>query len=320
MKKKDNVVLFPKWKEKVERDVQQAIEDERFEDALEQINTYELNSDKQQMDELLCHMRLGNFHEAQALCEKLLVKDNEYYFDILHIYVSVLFQTEQHQLLQDTVQETIELKTIPRATKEQLELISKMSMEIIHKIVAEEKDKYVSQLEEAIRTDNHVKQWQMVENIQRMNALPTRDIIQLLEKQSIHPVVKTSIVRWIRNQSLAGEFVIQKLGQTETFLATELEGIRSDEPMRSIMSNLSEIEQENPSLYILLNQLLYRYLYTLYPIVPKQDEFSLISNALQSIGSELLMQHDNEELCDTTRQFKEQIKQYEALYLSVIDE
>lgn len=323
MKKKDNIVLFPTWKRKIESDLIQALEDESYERALhllEQLSEYGQLTDQQEMNRLICHMQLGNYFEAQSICEGLLIKHSEHYYDVLNIYVSVLFQTDQHQLLQDTVQETIELQSLPHLVKEQLEFVAKMSAEEMKSQQKKQIKFYMNQFEAALATNDYTKQWQLLESMRRLKQEPKEKILSLLTETSIHPAVKTSIVLWIKQEEYPEAFSLLKFNVKEEFLIKDLYSIRKSEAMMSILNGLAEIEQSNPSLFILLNQLLYRFIYILYPFAPKEADYPVIIRALKNIGSDLLGEVANKTERDDVLAYEEQIKQCEALYLSVIQE
>ncbi len=83
---------------------------------------------------------------------------------------------------------------------------------------------------------------------------------------------------------------------------------------------MNELEQDNPSLFILLHQMLYRYLYVQYPILPAEEDVHFIGEAIKEIGKELLIEENHDEMCTSTMAFIDEIKMCEALYLSVIEE
>ena len=86
------------------------------------------------------------------------------------------------------------------------------------------------------------------------------------------------------------------------------------------MFQINEIEQENPTLFILLEQLFYRYAYVRYPIMPPNAHIDDISEALKVIGNEYLQMTNNVEVDPKVDQYIKEIKMCEHLYLSIIEE
>src|SRR5699024_2947385 len=105
-----------------------------------------------------------------------------------------------------------------------------------------------------------------------------------------------------------------------TIRPTEVKDIRSHIITRQVMFQINELEQKNPTLYILLEQLFYRYAYVRYPIMPPSADVENISKALRIIGNEYLQITNNEQVNPEIDQYITEIKTCEHLYLSIIEE
>src|SRR5690606_38222221 len=81
---------------------------------------------------------------------------------------------------------------------------------------------------------------------------------------------------------------ITKFDVTLSILPNELEDIEENQDYVGIIQFLKEIENENPSLYYLIRQLLFHVTYVLYPINLPKEDYVYIANALEIIGRESL--------------------------------
>lgn len=319
----EKIILFPKWKEDLENESLLALQEKRYEDALTKLDKlleYKVDNNEIFIGKLMCLIELGRFDEALEFSETLLVEENEDYYQFAHIYLTVLFQTNQYGALIDRVTYELENPKIPSQVEEQFRQLYLLSKEMQQDIMNKQAVEYINDLSAAIQEENHSKQWRLIENLRRMNIQPTEDIFQYLIEDMVHPVVKTSIVRWLKDREVSREVEVDKLGILTKVRPSELMDIRENLLMKEIMLALGSLEQENPSLYILLDQLLYRYAYVKFPMVPKKEDILILVEALRSIGNEYLHKSFDHSPHKKVAQYIEEIKMCEALYLSIIEE
>ncbi|MFD1039550.1 DUF3196 family protein [Virgibacillus byunsanensis] len=321
---KDNIILFPKWKAILEEESLQALKQKRYLEALDKLDeliSYDVNSHEIMIGKLICLMELDRYEDAQDLCEELIKLKDENYFHYLHIYLTILFQTSQYQLLMEQVEYEFEADTVPMDIKEQFQQLYDMSNNMSLELKAEQYSEYINELLEAVHENNHSKQWRTVENMRKLKVEPTKAIKELLKQESVHPVIKTTIFQWLQEKNVSEDVIIEKLNMCLTVNPTDTPRIASHGTLKQTLLLINEMEQKNPSLFQMIEKLLYRYIYVRYPMMPPNDETVEIAEALKSVGKEYLNIHKQEESPkqDILR-YVEEIKMCETLYLSVIDE
>src|SRR5699024_7352147 len=102
MEDSGKVILFPKWKTQLEEESLTAIKEKEYREALQKLNKlirYNVLNHETLIGKLICLIELGNYEEAQHMCEELISRKSEYYYQYVHIYLTLLFQTSQYQLL-----------------------------------------------------------------------------------------------------------------------------------------------------------------------------------------------------------------------------
>lgn len=318
-----NVILFPTLKEHLEKKSLQALEERRYSEALSHINqllSHKVYSHEVIVGKLICLMELGYYDEAENQCEDLLKLNNEYYYKYLHIYLTILFQTQKYDLLMEQIDYELTNNVITIEIKEQLQQLYDMAKQMKSDLISDESTKFIDKLHIAVDKENHMKQWQLIESMRRMSIDPPEIIFTYLKKEEIHPVVKTSIFKWLIDQKLTYEIKVHKFGLQVSVKPINFSNIRNHFLMKEVMVLMSDIEQNNPSLFILLEQLLYRYMYVRYPILPTRKDISKIAEALIYIGEQYLQFETNKYPSEEVLSYIEEIKMCEKLYLGVIEE
>ncbi|MFC2948506.1 tetratricopeptide repeat protein [Virgibacillus sediminis] len=321
----DNIILFPKWKFALEEESLKALKEKRYDEALaklDQLLSYHVDNHEIIIGKLICLMELGRYSEAQELCEELLGYRDEHYFHYVHIYLTILFQTNQYDLLMEQVEVELEGESIPSALKEQFEQLYDMSKKMQNDLVIEDSKTHIGEFWQAVEEEDHRKQWRLVESLRKSNTVEPERLLKYLMEPKVHPVVKTSIFLWLQDAESSKEVTVHKLGQQITVVPNETGGIQVNGLAKQIGLLISEIEQKNPSLFHLLNDLLYRYLYVRFPIIPPYEDALQVAEALRTVGKEYLNVH-NESVIKAdpaVEEYMEEIKLCDVLYYSVIED
>src|SRR5699024_6637931 len=309
----ENVILFPKWKTRLEDKSLQAMKEKKYEEALENLNkllNYHVNNHEVIIGKLICLMELGRYEEAQDYCEEVLKYKSAHYYHYVHMYLTILFQTSQYEALMEQVEYEFMNEQIPGMIRDQFQQLYDMSEKMKDDIKIEKHSEYINELNQAIKNEDHSLQWRLIENLRKMNSKPTRKIIALLENKTIHPVTKTAIFHWLQEKEMDEDVAVKKLNLASTVNPLHIPGLQSDVTMK----------QNIPSIFHLLKQLLYRYAYVRYPIMFPGEDIIPIAHALTYIGESYLNIHTgNNDLSDVTMHYIEEIKMCEALYLSIIE-
>lgn len=323
---KENVILFPKWKKTLEEESLLALKEKRYEEALhklDQLLSYQVNNHEIVIGKLICLMELDRYEDAQVLSEELLTNKNEHYYHYLHIYLTILFQTNQYVRLMEQIDLEFEVAEVPQPMKEQFQQLYDMSKKMNVEIKDEKYTEYINELLEAVKVQDHVKQWRYVENLRKINAVPPiKTATELLKDKIVHPVTKTAIFNWLQDNEFDKSVVIHKLDMQIEAIPNQITSIQSHGIFKQILLLINKMEQKNPSLYQLMETLLYRYLYVRYPIMPSSEHIKQISIALTDIAETYLgIEHlQGEELDSDVLRYKKEIQLCETLYLSIIEE
>lgn len=323
---KENVILFPKWKKTLEEESLLALKEKRYTEALhklDQLLSYQIDYHEIVMGKLICLMELDRYEDAEILCEQLLTNKNENYYHYLHIYLTILFQTSQYSRLMERIDHEFENAVVPQPMKEQFQQLYDMSEKMKVEINDEKSTEYINGLHAAMKSQDYAKQWRYVENLRKVNAIPSIETAEcLLKENMVHPVIKTAIFKWLQDSGCDKAIIIHKLDMQVEVVPNRINDIESHGTFKQILLLINKMEQNNPSLYQLMEKLLYRYMYVRYPIMPSAEHVEQIAAALTSAGETYLGIENlsNEELDSAVLHRKEEIQFSDKLYLSILED
>ncbi|WP_233881045.1 tetratricopeptide repeat protein [Virgibacillus halodenitrificans] len=320
-----NVILFPKWKSVLEEESLQALKEKRYKEALTKLDeliSYQVDSHEVMVGKLICLMELGRENEAQEICEGLLQNRDQHYYHYLHVYLTLLFQTNQYQLLMEQVEDEYASGKTPIEMKEQFDQLYNMSKKMQLDVTIDRSTTYMNELEQAVVHKNHAEQWRIIDKLRNIDMQPSEKVIIYLADEEIHPVNKTALFCWLQQSELETAVTINKLGHTVNVVPMDTEQMMEQVFIKEIVLLLRDLEQQNPSMFQLINKLLYRYAYVRYPLSPPPEDIEHIANALIMIGKEYVSIHNllETDKNDRVNKYIEEIKFFEALYLSIIEE
>ncbi|SHG38030.1 tetratricopeptide repeat protein [Ornithinibacillus halophilus] len=318
----EKVILFPKWKTRLEEESLAALKDKRYEEALKKLNeliSYNISSHEIIIGKLICLMELNRHDEAQNLCEDVLaVKDNDYY-KYLHIYLTILFQTNQYELLMENVEYELSSNKIPAPMRQQFKQLYEMSAKLEQDSNQELMNEYMQDFLNAVDLHDYHSQWRYIKLMQHKKLTPNHKIIGLLIEESVHPVIKTTIFQWLQQKNWDKAVEMTKFGLHIHINPSSTVELENHHFMQQFGNLLNETEQKNPTLFNMIKDILYRYTFVRYPFLPSNDEVESIARAITYIAERNLNLHNESEF-EELNDIIEEIETCEKLFLSVVDE
>lgn len=320
----EKVILFPRWKLTLEKESLKALQEKKFEDALQKLNqllNFGVHKHEIIFGKLICLVELGRYEEAQEICEDLISQQtNEHYYHYVHMYLTILFQMSQYRLIMEFVAEELRNQTIPQQINEQVQYLYMMSKQMQAEIDREKSNECLSELKDAVKKKNYVKQWHFIEVLRKMKIIPPKIMYEYLISEEVHPVAKTAIFKWLQTMQVNTDVHVHKLEEKLTVNPIKIPHIQQTDVMIYTLHHLKYLEQEDPSLLRMLEKLLYRYLYVKYPIIPHRSEAPYIASALQIIGNMYIHEVEQTNINSNISSYIKDITTCEALYLSIIEE
>ncbi|MGP4067565.1 tetratricopeptide repeat protein [Halobacillus sp. B29] len=322
---KGNIVMFPKWKTNLEKEGLQALKEKRYQDAVQSLQPlldYDAANHDVYTGLLMSWIELGEFDEAEDLCKKQMKIEIDHYYHYLHIYITILFQTNRYQDIVDLLDEVFEAEDVPHQSRTQLWQMYEVSRKLLEDYQREQGEKLINDFLAALEKNNIQKQWSMVNQFKKQPALPHVETFRpILKDNSVHPIIKSAVIEWFRDSHIEDQMQVQKFGQIMEVVPGKLNQLQSDYIIKQIQMRLGGIEQNNPSMYVILDRLLYRYCYVRFPLFPNENEVAIIVEALKQIGHQYLQlpYHEKTDIEDVQK-YIEEIELCEQHYALIIGE
>ncbi len=318
MNKPDRIIMLPKVKESLETKLYNYIANKNFTEALavaEQLINHDVDEMNINLAKLSCLTELNKLDEAIIFIEKLLSKEDENYFTYFEIYIGLLYETNQFEEMMRVIDE----KEIPEELKEAFNELYRIAFQTNEKIKLASSKELLTELEVAINTNESLKQWNLINQLRKINIKPPEKIIELLKLASIHPVVKTTIFSWLRETQYSKEVKITKFEETKILIPSDTDSLTTHSAVIKTIFYLTNIEEENPTLYQMIEEMLIKYIYVNYPILYEEKEAQYVAEALEYLCKRSLYGELNKNLSDIITNYMDNIEYCYKVYFEVIE-
>lgn len=319
MKETNNVVLFPGMLQQLEVESFTAMDEENYETALEKLNlllSHQISSYKIHVGKLICLIKLNQFIEAEQFCEELLWnKDDHHYDDYFDYYTMILYERNKFSELMTAIEEEKKVRLIPDKYLNKLEQLYNICYQMNEMTASE----LLKDLHVAVEENDHQKQWYIINKWKQLSVKVPPFFITLLQQEVIHPVVKTYILEVVQQHDVNEKIEIIKFGDSLMVNLDELPQIDEHPIYQKTLEQIRPLEQENPTLFQLVNELLDQFVYVRYPFYYPDDDVQTVARALIHLGKVHLSLHSPKEDKDKKiNKFIQHIQVCNELYLNII--
>ncbi|WP_163537928.1 hypothetical protein [Gracilibacillus sp. YIM 98692] len=321
----DKVIIFPKWKQDLEKKAKQSMQDNRFQEAYTYFNQLTDNgviSHEVMTGKLICMMELNYYEEAEILCEQLIAKEDEYLSSYLHIYATLLFQSSKYKELMQLVEDTEEKQQLVSPMHEQLQHMYQLSQELQQQEDQKSYIEVMDKLKEAVLNRNDRQQWYMIKRLLELNVKKDIPLLKdMLKDSGIHPVVKTAILEYFIESDRSEKVIVEKFNLTYEFVIHNKETVFSSTFFSGVFKYLEDVQQNDPTSFQMIQFILQRFAYVYAPFLPEEENYEVLASALlyyvnQSLGMD--RSHDRVD----THMFEHHVKMIdtaEKLYGTLLD-
>ncbi|MCP3025517.1 hypothetical protein [Halobacillus sp. A5] len=320
-----DIVLFPKWRSTLENTGFEAVKEKRYKDAVESfvpLVEHDVATHEVITGLLMSWIETGHFSEAEDLCQEQMKSEEDHYYQYLHIYITLLFQTNRYQELIDLLDEVLETEDVPHQNRTQLWQMYEVAKKLLQDVHKKESDRLLKDLIEAVNNEDLQKQWTAVNQL-RKQPLPAdvEPFKNWLTDTAVHPIIKTGLILWLRDEGFTDKVLIAKFGHQIEVTPSKLNSFQSDYIIQQIRMRLGSVEQSNPTMFQMINSLLDHYCYVRYPLFPLEEEVDAIVTALKQLGHNYLqLPFEGEASVSEVEKYKEEIELCEQHYIILVGE
>lgn len=327
MKETPDIIMFPGWKRDLERSSIDAIEQKNYEEALlyiHKLEQFESASNDILVAKIIALSELGRNDQAISLCRRLMKEDRENYYQHLHIYLNILFQSNQYSEVLETVEQVQNDDNVPIFYKEQFQVLYEQSQQFRDTIGGGESERDMAHFMESLENGNFHEQWKLLSYHRNFPVEPYLPTLKpYFVDPKLNPVIKTGLLQWCMDEEISEPIEIEKFDQKKWVTPSEQSDVLETKFSQEVNAYLTDIEQNDPTLYAFILQILYRYMYILFPFTPKMNVAEEVALAVQSLAVRYLsidlpynQQNSNTENITT---IMDEIERYERLYYTQVD-
>lgn len=322
----ENIIIFPKWKENLEKRAKQAMQEHHYQEAyhyFQQLTNNGVYSHEVMTGKLICMMELHMEEEAEELCELLISQKDSNFAYYVHIYATLLFQLSKYKEVLQLIEDTVSADSVPENVKAQLQQIYQLSMELQEQENKKSYQEIEKQLEEALVEQNDRKQWYMIKRLIHSNIFDDKKTFRkMLKDPEVHPVVKTGILEYYEQAPFHTVLHIEKFNAEEKIHMNEQVEVLPVSFVNGINTYLEQIQQNDPIQYDMIQLILERFMYVYTPFLPLANNYEAFAKSLLYYVDSSLYNENQESAAPDTPTHKEYISMIdmsETLYGSILD-
>ncbi|MBU9710970.1 tetratricopeptide repeat protein [Evansella tamaricis] len=307
----DNVILFPGLVDRLVEKGMSSLKEKKYYEALGYFQqSIELESTQPQARYglVITNIELNRLDEAKKHCESMLHEGIGQYYEVLQVYVSLLVQLGDYQEVETILETVISEEKLPPKMAESFyqllefarQMTSSQPMEELDEDIEESNIEILAKKEEWIRLLERGKpdqQWGAIQKLKQINTDEVQRAYEdFLKGKENNPVLKSYLLQILKELDVKGSFEVHKFGKTFNVEIDNLEDVFHERFGSSVVNQLEgELGQESPSLFEMVQQIWWHYLFALYPKSPEPLDASVWAAALHIMGVLLMDDDDMEE-------------------------
>lgn len=313
---KNKVVPFPQLKERLFIQLELATSEERYHDIVNLTNELCQHGFKNKHiynSKIKALMALKLWEDAEKLCEYVMEQSEDYELFFIDYYLFILH--EAHQFIE--LIEAYELSMKKGIISGNDDVLTEL-YESAKYILASEYRQQKRYLDRAVEEQNHLRQIQILTTLKMKGYKDLKQFYSLLGNVNVHPIVKTELLIWAKDLKLNNNVELEKFGQMMTIVPNQLESIESQTSYHLVLTELDELQQQNPAQFESLKNIFTHYCFVIYPFVIPEEEVVIIADALKYLNeNEFMLNNEFSELKSNLKKYIEQIQICHGMYLQI---
>lgn len=291
----NNVVQFPNLYERIIEKGLASLNDKDYKQAIElfhQARAINKENNEVNLGLLVSHVELQQYEDAKILSEELLELQSGDYVQIATIYLMVLMQLHDYENIIKTIKQLQMENSIPYDKIDHFNQLLSFSK----RALSEKREMVERQLHQELddkklfEGKNEIEILESLSKLSSVNIRPFIDEIQqFLQEECHHPFLKTMLLRTLTEQQYEQPVIVQKFLYSESFVPSRLPSVKESGLFPEVLSIIAEeLEHTNPSMLEMVQSLMERHQFLLYPFVPEW-KVEAVSAAYHALALEYML-------------------------------
>lgn len=314
----DNVILFPGLVTKLVEKGMASLKEKKYYDALtyfKQSTDLEPKHPQARYGLVITNIELRQLEEAKKHCESMLNEGIGEYYDVLQVYVSLLVQLGDYQEVVDLLEVVIAEEKLPPKMAESFFHLLDFSRQMtegfddndIELDIEGESLEIISSrndLIQALEKGDPDQQWGAIKQLSHYNPKDVEEVYRtFLKGKENQPFLKSYLLQTLKEMNIQGEFEVHKFGESYFVNIQELESVFHEKFGTTVLRRLEQVlGQENPSMFEMMQQVWWHYLFAIYPKSPEPLNIEVWACALHHMGLNLL--EDDQSINETIHKYE----------------
>ncbi|ADU31382.1 tetratricopeptide repeat protein [Evansella cellulosilytica] len=301
----NNVILFPGLVTRLVEKGMASLKEKKYYDALkyfEQSTELESEHPQARYGLVITNIELERLDEAKDHCESMLHEGIGQYYEVLQVYVSLLVQLGDYQKVESLLEGVMSEEKLPPKMAESFYQLLEFSRQMISPPVESLNEEiHDENIEDITKKDvsdwlylleqgEPEQQWGALQKLSQMDSEVVQHAYRtFLKGEQNNPVLKSYLLQMLKELNIQDSIEVHKFGETFIVNIEELEDVFQEEFGTLVLKELEKnLGQESPSLFEMVQQMWWHYLFALYPKSPSPPIGNLWAAALHVLGLELM--------------------------------
>lgn len=267
------VILFPGMVERLFKEAKALTEQNRFEEAndlFEQALTLDEGDELELSVFAYSLYEVKNYNRAKEICEDLLAKGPDMYFEVMELYLTICMQLRQFKQVEKIIESLLEEAIIPPDEIEKFQRLKNLNADIAQN-QEDDQQSEVDEDDEVFEAGHFLDlpvQQQLVQ-IHEMTEKNIRPFVEeikiIIETESLHPFIQSLLLILLVEQQVNVEIAITKFGKMDTVNPSTLQLPTKLPQFQAVTAQITEMLEQDPSMLEVLEHLLAKHAIILYP-------------------------------------------------------
>ncbi|GGI10439.1 hypothetical protein [Gottfriedia solisilvae] len=283
----DNIVFFPKLKDRIISLGKKALEEKNYSKALmlcDQLKEMDEHNSQTELAAVACLLEGNKPLEAKIRCEDLVFGPFES-DEAIEVFISILFQLKEYEVLQKSIKKLLQQKRIDETQMDKYQAMLSLSNK-----VAPERNEHLEMLNLHNLVENNVTIHKQLEIINELRVIDCKLILKQIEEvvksSRANPLIQSFILFILQEQSIGHEFEIKKMNQEMTWNAIS-DSNEHDQFIAKVVQKLSLVlESEDPSAFELAKTHFQHFMTIYFPFIPEPSNVDVWTACFYSIVQE----------------------------------
>lgn len=283
----DNIVFFPKLKDRIISLGKKALEEKNYSKALmlcDQLKEMDEHNSQTELAAVACLLEGNKPLEAKIRCEDLVFGPFES-DEAIEVFISILFQLKEYEVLQKSIKKLLQQKRIDETQMDKYQAMLSLSNK-----VAPERNEHHEMLNLHNLVENNITIHKQLEIINELRVIDCKLILNQIEEvvksSRANPLIQSFILFILQEQSIDHEFEINKMNQEMTWNAIS-DSNEHDQFITKVVQKLSLVlESEDPSAFELAKTHFQHFMTIYFPFIPEPSNVDVWTACFYSIVQE----------------------------------